>query len=206
MKNNLIIIGAGGQGKVCADIALRIGNWQHVFFLDDNTCITSSMGIKVIGTTAEIPELIGSNDFFVGIGDNLIRENIYKQLQRLGVSVPVLIHPKAVIGSMVEIGSGSVVMAGAIVNCCSKIGVGCIINTGSTVDHDNIIEDFVHISPGVHTAGVVKIGERCVIGIGASVSNGITIAKNCIVGAGAVVVKSLTDAGTYIGVPAKKMQ
>ena len=102
-------------------------------------------------------------DIFVGVGNNVIREKIQKKLEAEGASIPTLIHPNAVIGEQVKLASGTVVMAGVVINCCTKIGKGCIINTGATIDHDNLIEDYVHISPGAHLAGTVKVGARIVV-------------------------------------------
>ena len=81
-------------------------------------------------------------------------------MENNGVNLPVLIHPSAIIGEQVEMADGTVIMAGVIINSCTKIGRGCIINTASTIDHDNIIEDYVHISPGVHLAGNVRVGKK----------------------------------------------
>ena len=74
------------------------------------------------------------------------------------------------------------------------------------MDHDCIIEDFVHISVGSHVSGTVKIGESTWLGAGVTVSNNINICSGCIIGAGAVVVKNINEVGTYIGVPAKKLK
>ena len=105
----------------------------------------------------------------------------------------------------IEIGIGSVVMAGVVINSSSRIGKGCIINTSSSLDHDNIIENYVHISPGVKMAGTVKVGKGSCIGIGSVISNNISICGGCKVGAGAVVVKNITEPGTYIGVPVRRV-
>lgn len=204
MKDNLLIIGASGHGKVIADIALKVNKWRNIAFLDDDEGIKSSMGIDVIGKSDNAAQYIEKCDFFVAIGNNVTREKIQEKLEAEGASIPILIHPNAVIGEQVEFGSGTAVMAGVIVNCCTKIGKGCIINTGATIDHDNLIEDYVHISPGVHTAGTVKIGRGTWLGVGCIVSNNINIVSDCKVGAGAVVVKDINETGTYVGVPAKK--
>jgi acetyltransferase-like isoleucine patch superfamily enzyme len=73
------------------------------------------------------------------------------------------------------------------------------------LDHDNVIEDFVHISPGTNLAGTVKIGKNSWIGIGAAVSNNVSIIADCKVGAGAVVIKDITEYGTYVGIPARRV-
>lgn len=205
MKNKLLIIGASGHGKVVADIALKMNKWESISFLNDNQNLKSSMGIDVIGTTKDVHKFIDSHDVIVGIGNNSTREKIQNMLEILGASIPVLIHPSAIIGNDVEIGIGTVVMAGVVINCCTKIGNGCIINTSATIDHDNIIEDFVHISPGAHLAGTVKVGQGSWLGIGSIVRNNIIITQNVNIGAGAVVVKNITESGTYIGIPAKKV-
>ena len=103
------------------------------------------------------------------------------------------------------LGAGTVVMAGAVINCCTKIGKGCIINTGSTIDHDNLIEDYVHISPGAHLAGTVNVGRGTWLGIGSIVSNNINITGDCKIGAGTVVVMDITELGTYVGVPSRRL-
>lgn len=205
MRDELLIIGARGHGKVIADIALKMDKWKSIAFLDDDESIKSSMGIDVIGKSADAIKYIENYDIFVAIGNNVIREKIQERLEAEGANVPVLLHPMAVIGEQVKFGAGTVVMAGTVINCCTEIGKGCIINTGSTIDHDNFIEDYVHISPGVHTAGTVKIGKGTWLGVGSKVSNNLNITSGCKVGAGAVVVKDITEPGTYVGVPVRRV-
>jgi hypothetical protein len=96
-------------------------------------------------------------------------------------------------------------MAGVIINPSSKVGKGCIINTGSTIDHDNNLEDFIHLSPGSHLAGNVKVGKGSWLGIGSIISNNVYITENCIIGAGFVVLEDIYQSGTYVGVPARKI-
>ena len=205
-KNKLLIIGASGHGKVVADTALKMNRWQQIAFLDDDETIKSSMGIDVIGKSHDAFIYINDYDIFVAIGTNKTREKIQSQLEMEGANIPTLIHPSAIIGEKVEIERGTVIMAGVIINCCSKIGRGCIVNTGATIDHENVIEQYVHISPGVHLAGTVKVGKATWLGIGSVVSNNINITSGCIIGAGAVVIRDITEAGTYVGVPATKLK
>jgi len=200
----LLIIGASGHGKVIADIAIRLKYWETVAFLDNNEYIDEVMGIPVIGRTIDAVKHIMDSDIFVGIGDNTMRKKVQDELEAAGANIPKLIHPNSIIGNEVELGTGTVVMAGAVINCCTKIGKGCIINTGATVDHDNCIAEFVHVSPGAHLAGAVNIGSGTWLGIGCTVSNNISITGGCIVGAGAVVVRDINEAGIYIGIPARK--
>jgi sugar O-acyltransferase (sialic acid O-acetyltransferase NeuD family) len=163
------------------------------------------MEIKVVGKSNEAIELINDYDIFVGIGNNAIREKIQEDLETKGATLPVLIHPTAIVGEEVCLAPGTVVMAGAVINCCTSIGKGCIINTAATIDHDSIIGDYVHVSPGSHLAGSVKVGQQTWLGIGSIVSNNVTIHSGCKVGAGSVIVKDITESGTYVGVPARRV-
>jgi sugar O-acyltransferase (sialic acid O-acetyltransferase NeuD family) len=205
MKNKLLIIGASGLGKVVADVALKMNKWQSVAFLDDDESLRTAMGIKVIGALDKVSAHIDEYELFVGIGNNTTRQKIYEMLEELGCNIPILIHPDAVVGEQVEFGSGTVVMAGAVVNCCTNIGKGCIINTGATIDHDNYIEDYVHISPGAHLAGSVTVGQGSWLGIGSVVSNNVNITSDCMIGAGGVVVRDILKSGVYAGVPVRML-
>jgi len=204
-KNKLLIIGGSGHGRVVADIAIKTDKYTYIAFLDDDETIKSTMDIEIIGSISDADKYISDYDIFVAIGSNSTRERIQCQLENMGATIPVLIHPNAVIGEKVTIGIGSVAMAGAVINCGSTIGKGCIVNTASSIDHDNVLEDYVHISPGAHLAGTVSVGKGTWIGIGASVSNNINITSGCKIGAGGVVVRDITEAGTYIGVPARRV-
>lgn len=205
MKNKLIIIGASGHGKVVADIGIKMNKWRSISFLDDDTSIKISMGFEVIGKTSDAFTYKDEADFFVAIGNNVIREIIQEKLIDEGLNVVSLIHPIAVVGTDVEIGVGTVLMAGVVVNSSTRIGKGCIINTSSSLDHDNVIEDYVHISPGASLAGKVKVGKGSWLGIGSVVSNNVNICSICKVGSGGVVVNDITESGTYVGVPVRKI-
>ena len=195
----LVIIGASGHGKVIADIAARNG-YEEIVFMDDDENIKECAGFPVVGKTSEARNIDG--DKIVAIGNAKIRERIQERLN----DVVTLIHPDVAISRRVTIGTGSVVMAGAVVNSDTVIGKGCIINTGASVDHDCKIEDFAHISVGAHVAGTCVIGERTWIGAGATVSNNVNICGDCMIGAGAVVIKDIDKPGTYVGSPARKIK
>ncbi len=207
MHKNVVIIGAGGHAKVIADIIKKSGD-TIVGFLDDNKKIGEHiiLNYKVIGNLADRISISKSNpdyEFIIAIGDNKKREEISHSPN---LKFYTAIHPSAQIGLDVEIQEGTVIMANACINSSAKIGKHCIINTGAIIEHDNIIEDFVHISPNVALGGTVKIGKSTHVGIGSTIKNNITICENCKIGAGAVVVKDIEKEGTYIGVPTKKME
>lgn len=206
MNDQLIIIGAGGHGKVVADIADQMNVWEKISFLDEKIDLENINKFDVLGKTADILNYKDTADVFIAIGDNLTREKISKKLIKDNFSLATLIHPKAIVDRNTKIGLGSVIMAGVVINSSTKIGKGCIINTSSSLDHDNLIEDYVHISPGAHLAGSVHIGQRSWLGISSAVINNIQITKDCVIAAGSVVIKNIKVSGTYVGVPAKKIK
>ena len=200
-KDNLVIIGAGGHGRVCAEIAALAG-YRKIVFLDD--CPNGNSA--VVGTTEDLTPFLTEYDFFVGLGSNTLRKAFFERIKALGGTIATLVHPNSTVSKTAVIGEGSVVMAGAVINPGAQTGRGVIVNTCSLADHDCKLKDFCHVAVGAHLAGTVEVGETSFIGAGAAVINNITIGDEIIVGAGAVVIRNLTEKGTYVGVPTRKIK
>ena len=201
MNKNVVIIGAGGHGRVVADIAEACGD-TVLGFLDDNT---ENDKVNVIGKVSDAEKYCdGETYLFVAIGNCEVREKIMNSLK--DAKWYTAIHPSAVISPSAIIGEGTCVMPNAVVNNSAVVGKGVIINTCASVDHDDIIGDFVHIACGVHIAGTVTVGKNTWVGIGATISNNVSVCDGVMLGAGAVVVKDITEKGTYVGVPARKIK
>lgn len=206
MCKKLVIIGASGQGKVVADIAMKLQKYDAIVFLDDNENVKECMNLPVVGKSSDSKCYIDEAEFFVAIGNGKIRKNVTEQLSNQGATITTLIHPMASIGHNVTIGNGTVVMAGAVINSDSTIGKACIINTCASVDHDCNVDDYVHVSVGAHVCGTVDVGENTWIGAGATISNNLKVCGECVIGAGAVIVKDIEEVGTYIGLPARRIK
>ena len=204
MSKSVVIIGASGHGKVIADIIVNSDD-KVLGFLDDADDVQGKkiIGFPVLGKIADFDKYRDC-EFVIAIGKPYIRDKISNELP---VKWYTAIHPTAVISSLdVEIGEGTVIMANAVVNPSARIGKHCIINTGAIVEHDNILEDYVHLSPNVTLAGIVKVGKSTHIGAGSCTKQVLNIASDCIIGAGSVIVKDITESGTYVGVPARKIK
>lgn len=201
IMKKIIIIGASGHGKVVADIAVRNG-YKDIVFLDDDQNKKNCGNYPVVGKSDEVNIIKG--DVIIAIGNAEKRQKIQNLVEK--IRLPTLVHPDAVIANDVNIGEGTVIMAGTVINSGTIIGKGCIVNTSSSIDHDCVIGDFVHISIGSHIAGTVCVMNRSWIGAGAIISNNVNICSDCIIGAGAVLINSIDIAGTYIGIPAKKVK
>jgi len=200
----LAILGASGHGKVVAEIAELVG-WQDIIFFDDAFPVISSVGVwKVLGTTGDLVSSVDKySTVIVAIGDNTVRLDKSKYLYSQGFNLATLLHPGATISKYANVHSGSVVMAGAVINPFVSIGMASIINTSSSIDHDCMLGEGVHVSPGVHVAGDVSIGDLSWLGIGSVVKQCVEIGTSVIVGAGAVVVNNIAPNLIVKGTPAK---
>jgi sugar O-acyltransferase (sialic acid O-acetyltransferase NeuD family) len=199
MKKPLIIIGAGGHGKVVLDAAIKAG-YNVAGFLDDTPGKDNVLGFRRVGTFSDVGKFIGSNVFVCAVGDNSVRSKFDSLYEAEWATV---IHPTVQIALDAKIGCGTVAIAYSVVNASANVGRHCIINSGTVIGHDCIISDYSQISSNATICGGVRIGKGTWIGAGATVKNGISICEDVIVGAGAVVVRDITKKGTYIGVPAK---
>ena len=200
---DLIVIGAGGHGRVVADIAARTGDYQAIAFLDDIEP-PQTFPYLYLGKCDTAEKYLDAYDIVVAIGNGEVRQKIMLSLAEHGAGFATIIAPDAIVAADVRIGVGSVVCPGAVVNTGTVIGQGVIINTASSVDHDCKIDDFCHVAVGARICGTVSVGERSWIGAGATVINNVTVCSGCMIGAGAVVVNDIETDGTYFGVPARR--
>lgn len=205
--SHLAILGASGHGKVIADTASLDSKWESISFFDDSWGGKSGvMPWPIRGNTEDLLNMIHLfSGVVIGIGDNAIRQQKHELLTQYKAPITTIVHPLAFVSSMASIGIGSVVFAQAAINIHAHVGLSCIINTGSTVDHDCQLSNYVHISPGAHLSGNVRVGTRSWIGTGSAVRQGIIIGSDCLVGAGSTVVKSVPVRQTVVGTPAKNL-
>lgn len=199
--SRLLIVGAGGHGKVVADAAQESGRWDEIAFLDDRwPDITEVCGLNVIGATMALGTLHERfPDTFIAIGENSLRMRFLVQVETQGYVVPTIIHPRSYVSRRAKIGAGTVVLAQAVVNVDASLGRGVIVNSGAIVEHDCSLADGVHLSPGAHLGGRVAVGELSWVGIGAAVRDKLTLGAQVIIGAGSTVVKNIPDGALVYG-------
>ncbi len=200
----IAVIGAGGHGRVVADIAAALG-YAEIVFIDRRWPEQTSNHIWPVISQDVAQALAPETDTVVAIGQCRTRLALLRDLQARRASIATLIHPAAVVSPHAIIGLGSVVMPEAVINVGARLGAGCIANTACSIDHDCQIADGVHVSPGAHLAGGVTVGEASWVGIGSAVIEGMTLGRDVMVAAGAVVTTALADGVTVYGVPARPM-
>lgn len=145
---NLLILGAGGHGKVVKEAAESLTDangdrlYNRIDFLDDKSP-------EAIGTIVQADQFTGQFDCaFVGVGNNTVREQLQSGLEKLGYQIPVIIHATAYISKTAAIEAGTIVEPNAIVNASASVGRGCILSVGAIVDHDSHIGAFCHVNAG----------------------------------------------------------
>lgn len=160
----VILIGAGGHGKVVLDAILSNPqvNIKVIGFLDDGD-IEEIAGIKKIGNIFEWKKY-KDKKFHIAIGNNSFREKLAKEIGK--ERLLTVVHKTAYISSMSKVKEGSYIGAMVVINPGSKIGRCSIINTGSIVEHDCEIGDYTHLSYRVLVGSESKISARTMIDMG----------------------------------------
>ena len=204
---DIVIVGAGGHGKVVCDI-LRAGKkFKPVGFIDADESLkgTKIAGLPVFGPVNQLVKLRKKKikGAIIAIGDNRARAQYAAELIESGFTLVNAIHPTATIAKTATLGMDVVIAAGAVVCTEARIGDSSIVNTNAVVDHECEVGANVHICPGALLAGRVRVGDGSFIGLGAKIIQCLTIGRFVTIGAGAVVISDVADGATVVGVPGR---
>ena len=202
----LLIIGAGGHGKVVLDIVRAAGRYEPVGFLDADPALVGSTpgGVPVLGSVNLLPKLRSkARCAIIAIGDNRTRHRYAAELRAQGFTLVSAIHPSAVVSPAAALGTNVVVAAHAAVCTEANVDDLAIINTAAVVDHEGRVGVAAHVGPGALLAGRVRVGDMAFVGMGATVIQCLTVGEGAMVGAGAVVIGDVPPYATVVGVPAR---
>lgn len=205
--NDVVIVGAGGHGKVVLDVLRAAGKYRPVGFLDADPGLTDSYvaGIPVLGSINAARSLRRRKvrRAIVAIGDNRTRLEYAALLEAQGVELVSAIHPAAYVSPTASVGTNVVVAAMAAVGTDARVGDSAIINTAAVVDFECDVREGAHLCPGAALAARVRVGRAAFVGAGARVIQCRTIGDDAVIGAGAVVIQDVPDSTTAVGVPAR---
>jgi len=204
----MILIGYSGHSYVVHGIFNALGKKIEGYYENEEKN-TNPYNLKYFGkeSSEEAFSVLKDNEFFIAIGDNVIRQKIYERFAARGLMPVNAIHPSAAIDPRAILSAhGIMISSNVSINALSKIGCAVICNTGCIIEHECEVEDFVHIGPGTVLCGNVVVGRGTFVGANAVVRQGVHIGKNCTIGAGAVVIKDVPDNTIVVGNPSRDME
>lgn len=210
---DIIIIGAGGLGREVAWLIEKINSKTETYnvlgFIDDDSSVQNKTinGIKVIGKCEDV-KAFGECSYVCAIGNPRVKKAVIEKLKALkpDIKFATIIDPDIFISKTVLVGEGVVVSANSVLDANVNIGDFVLVLFNSTIGHESNIGEFSTVYSGVNISGRVSIGKQCELGTGMQIIQDKKIVDGCVFGAGSVVVKDITEKGTYVGVPAKKIK
>ena len=203
-KQKIILIGAGGHAHACIDVIEQHGEYQIAGLVGMSEEMHSQyFGNFVIATDDDLTQLAKDYQYaLIAIGqiqtpDHRIR--LYQHAIELGLQLPVIISPSAYVSRHATVGSGTIVMHGAIINAGAQVGKNCVINTHAVIEHGVKVQDHCHISTGAILNGDVHIGAGSFVGSGSIIKEGVKLGQRCVVGMGLSVRHNLSAQAHYLG-------
>lgn len=199
---DLFIVGAGGFGREAVWTVERINNasqqplWRVVGFADDDPARATGNfeGYPLLGSCEKASHDYPGASVFIAIGDNAIRERIYRQLR--GHDFPAFIDPSAQVSPTTEFRHGTFIAPEAVVSVGTEIGKFVIINARAGVGHDSVVGDFSNIAPGVSLSGHTTIEDHVFMGTNSCTAPGMTVGKGATVACGTPVMKNVEPDST----------
>jgi UDP-perosamine 4-acetyltransferase len=208
MSMPVIVLGAGGHAKVLIN-TLQLCSVEILGITDPDPKLVGQdiLGVPILGSDDELKKYSAEKIQLINglgsVGLPKVRCRLFDECKKLGFSFATVIHPSAVVANDVELGEGTQVMAGVVLQPGVCLGDNVIINTHASVDHDCHIGNHAHIAPGVTLSGDVFVGRGTHVGTGASVVQGVSVGDGSLVGAGSVVLNDIPDNVKAYGCPAK---
>jgi sugar O-acyltransferase (sialic acid O-acetyltransferase NeuD family) len=209
MSERLLIVGAGAQARYILNTTRLSDKYEVIGLIDtfNNPALWGKEvdGARVLGGIDTLTSYPPANDLKVicAIADVKTKKQIVRDMEQAGYEFCNIVHPAVLIAENVVLAKGIIINAGVVIECGTSIGNHVIIHAGCVVEHDNILEDYVNLGPGVTTAGRVRIGAGAIVYTGATLIPDVAIGENSVVGAGAVVIRSVAPNSKVAGVPAK---
>mgnify|MGYP006141363031 FL=1 len=202
MRKSISVIGAGGHSRTVVQLLMDEGfDVEGVYDDSFSGQDEKIVGVPLKGFVSLVPK---GSECVLAIGDNYSRREYFRSLSN--VMKTTVSHASAIVSSSAKLGQANLIMPRAIIGAEVIIGDDNIINSAAVIEHESVIGNHCHISVNATISGRVKIGNSCMIGAGSVIRDYISICDNVIIGAGAVVVKDISEPGTYVGNPVKRIK
>lgn len=203
---DLYILGCGGHARSIINTVRRIDSNRKIILVDDDGKENEVILSCGIINNIQLKEKREKDfHYIVGIGNNQKRRSIYEKMKNQGYVSENIIAISAIVGSETRIAEAVYIAEKVFIGPETKIGSNTIINTASLIEHECRIGENVHIAPNVTICGRSTIGNNTFVGAGSVVIDKVSIADDVVIGAGSIVIKNITEAGVYVGCPAKRI-
>jgi sugar O-acyltransferase (sialic acid O-acetyltransferase NeuD family) len=204
-----LVIGTGGHCRVLLSLLIACGKHEVMGIIDlaEPRVGELIMGFPVIGsiTSLDVYQMRANLDVFLAIGDIAQRRICWQKVCDLGLALPNLISPQAIVDPHAHLGDANVVCARAFIGPEAVLGDNNLINTAAVLEHEVRVGSHCHLASSSTVAGRSQIGDSCFVGAGATLINHVEVAADIIIGAGSTVVCNITNPGVYVGTPARKV-
>lgn len=202
------LVGGGGHALVCADILSTLPNCSVHGVIDPAQTGASFLNWRIRDEDDIVSLLSETPNCVLALGQvraGLMRQSIYERYVTFGARFPVVCSLRASVSAYANMGDAVMVGHHAVIQPLSSLSTGVIVNTGAIVEHGASVGAFSHISTKAVVNGDCTIGAGVLIGSGAIVLQGKRVCDGATVGAGSVVTRHITEAGVYVGVPARRI-
>ncbi len=210
LPHKVILYGGTGQAKVVRPIIEHYGSVVTAVFDDTPGLPAPFPDVPLYCGYEQLEQWYASHrdepiGFCLAIGNphGAVRRRLHDRLVSLGMRPVTIAHAASSIADNAVIGEGTQIMAGAVIGVEARVGRQCIINTRASVDHEDVLEDGVEISPGATLCGLVHVRRDAWVAAGATILPRLEIGAGAIVGAGAVVTRNVPPGATVMGLPAR---
>ncbi len=199
---SILLLGGGGHCRACIDVIEALSEIEIRGIVQPHRDGQAGLlGYPILGGDDDLPILLqGVDSALVTVGQIKqpdTRIQLFERLNALAANLPIIVSPFAYCSRHAELGEGTILMHGAVVNVKARVGANCIINTLALVEHDADIGAHCHISTGARVNGGVRIGAGSFVGSGAVLREGISLGSRVVIGAGQVVLQDVPD-GTVV--------
>ena len=204
----IAFLGSGSLAIDLSDIVREWNQYEVAGFIDGNIEQgTIVNGYPILGNDDEVITLYNDGVFdciFIAIGylNFNVREELYNRFKGI-VPFANIISPTSYVHPTATIGEGVLLSDETYINRHAIIEDNVMITLRSIVNHGGTVKKHTFFSTGVKTAGNIIIGERCFIGLGVTISDGIIICDDVWLSPGAIVIKNIKKPGHYLSQAAK---
>lgn len=210
-NKKILLIGGGGHCRSVLDSLFELDIFDEIGLVERPDAEKNSIAtVKTVGCDDDLLRLFneGWTDAFItlgSVGNTVRREALYALIKSIGFRVPSIIDPSAAVSKTAVLGEGVFVAKNAIINAGAKIGDCAIINSGAVVEHDCVIEGFVHMAPKSVACGDVTVKKGAHIGAGSVIRQQITVGENALIGICSAVVSNIEPNCVAFGNPCRKV-